>query len=713
MLNGFYTDVSRKMNSLLYRGYDDDGRKIYNTYKFRPQMFLESKDPNAKWKTLDDVPVDPMRFDSMSDCRAFMKQYEDIKSFKIFGNSNHIPAFIQAEFPNEIKYKAKQIDICYLDIETQIAKSGVFVEATEATETITLIGIKSSKSSNYIQWGLKPFDQNKSIVSHIEVEYHQFDSEHEMLSDFILWWNDPMNTPDVITGWNTKLYDIPYLVNRLSRILGSDEAKRLSPWNNIEQKSVIIKGKECTYFNISGIQQLDYIDLFKKFCLNTYGAQESYKLDFIADLVLGEGKINYGESGYSNLTELYEKNHTLYADYNIVDIELIIKLEEKLGLLALVFTLAYYAGTNYNDALGTVAIWDAIIFRYLAKKHIAIPQNKMSFKTEYAGGFVKDAQSGRHEWIVTYDLNSLYPMLIVQYNISPETIVPHMKVQGLTPEKILDNPNINQWYPEDNLAIAANGACFRKDKQGFLPALMEELYNKRVTIKQLMITAQKEKEVTDKKSNRYAELLIEIDRASNEQMGIKILLNSCYGALANIWCRYYNIELAEAITLSGQLAVQTAERELNKFLSLALEDTTAKDRIIMSDTDSVTGDTIISINNKNITIEDYYNSSIGLMIKNDSFNRNYVKDISKNNDYTISLNKKTKQIETKKVQYVMKHTVKKRMFKITDDTGNTVVVTKDHSIIVENIIDGKILEITPEELNSQKHKILSLKLPFV
>lgn len=573
------------MNSLCYRGYDDDGRKVYNKYKFRPRMFIESKDKNSKWKSLEGIPLEEMRFDSMSECRQFTKQYEDVKSFNIYGNDKHIPAFIQAEFPNEIKYDKRLIDVCYFDLECK--SDAGFPEPTIADQEITMISIKSSRSNSYITWGLKDYDPSKSIVPHLKTEFRQFDSEHEMLYDFISWWADPMNTPDAITGWNTKLFDMPYLVNRLSRVLGTDEAKRLSPWNVIEQKTVIIKGKECLFFNVAGIQQLDYIDLFKKFCLNTYGAQESYKLDFIADVVLGDGKVNYGESGYKNLTDLYEKDHNLFTDYNLVDIELITKLEEKLGLINLVFMLSYRAGVNYDDTLGTVAIWDSIIFRYLADKNIAVPQNKMSFKEDYVGGFVKEAQTGRHEWVMSFDLNSLYPMLIVQYNMSTETIVPHMKVQGMSPEKILDNPEVKQWAPEDNLALAANGACFRRDKQGFIPAIVEEMYSRRVIIKKAMLEAQKEKEITDKNSKRYAELLIDIDRANNEQTCIKILMNSLYGALGNRWFRYYNIEIAEGITCSGQLAVQTAERAINVFLGTALEDKVLVDRVIMSDTDSI------------------------------------------------------------------------------------------------------------------------------
>jgi DNA polymerase elongation subunit (family B) len=570
----------------MYRGYDADGAKVYEKFKFRPTMYVESKDRNAKWKSLEGVPLEPMRFDSMSECRAFMKQYEDVSAFKIYGNDRHIPAFIQAEFPGEIKYDAKRIDIATLDIECKSEKG--FPEPSIADQELTVIGLKSSRLNKYIIWGTKEYDQSASVVPHIKKEYRYFETETEMLQDFIEWWSDLSNTPDVITGWNTRFFDVPYLVNRIARVLDHDDVKRLSPWGVIEQKTTVVKGKELLFFNIQGIQQLDYMEMFKKFTVNTYGAQESYSLNFIAEVVLGENKIDYSEE-YGSLTELYEKNFNLYVDYNCVDIELIEKMEEKIGLLSLVFTLAYYGGVNYGDTLGTVAIWDAIIFRRLADKHVAVPQNDVSYKTDYAGGFVKPVIKGRHEWVMSFDLNSLYPMLIVQHNMSPETLVKHMKVDGLSPERMLDNPNVEKWNPEDGLTIAANGACFRTDKQGIIPQIVEEIYMNRVTVKKAMLKAESELEVTDKKSKRYHELEIEIDLASNKQMCLKILLNSLYGATANRFFRYYSIDLAEGITLSGQYVIQSVEKELNTYLSTALKDNPKRlvDRIIAADTDSV------------------------------------------------------------------------------------------------------------------------------
>jgi DNA polymerase elongation subunit (family B) len=308
------------MNQLLYRGYDSDGAKVYEKFKFRPVLYTETKNTAAKWKSLEGTPLEPHRFDSMSECRQFMKQYEDVASFKIYGNDRHIPAFIQAEFPNDIKYKRDQIDVVTLDIEYDTEHG--FSESTEAKCEITVIGLKSSKSDKYIIWGNQPYDPSKSTVPHLKKEYRYFATEAAMLTDFIDWWNDTNNCPDVVTGWNSRLFDIPYLINRIARILDHDAVKRLSPWGVIEQKSTVIRGKEEVYFHILGIQQLDYLDLFKKFTVNTYGQQESYRLDFIAEVVLGANKIHV--AGIDNAFVLLNKNgdEKLKDDLTIADADL-------------------------------------------------------------------------------------------------------------------------------------------------------------------------------------------------------------------------------------------------------------------------------------------------------------------------------------------------------------------------------------------------------
>jgi DNA polymerase elongation subunit (family B) len=598
MLHGFYTSIDRHMNNLLYRGYDEDGVKVYQKFKYRPVVYLESQDGNNKsgWKSLDGVPLEPMRFGSMSEAREFRKTYEDVKSYRIHGNDRHVSAFIQAEFPHKIPAKPTIIDVCIIDIETAYGViNGVtttsFPEPGEAHHAVQTISIYSTRLRKTIAWGLKDYSPTSR-----DVEYRKCISESDMLEDFVSWWSDPINTPDVISGWNTRLFDIPYLVNRISRILSADTAKKLSPWNIIEERNVTIKGRESKFYEISGIQHLDYMELFKKFTVNTYGAQESYRLDAIAELVLNQNKLDYGES--SSLAELYEKDFTRYLDYNILDVHLIRSFEEKIGLLSLVFNLAYFGGVNYSDTLGTVAIWDSIIFRHLAQRKIAVPPPKFHPQQTYPGGYVKEVEPGLYDWIVSFDLNSLYPNIIIQYNMSPETIVPQNKLSGLTVDSLLKGGTVLGREGGTDLAVAANGATFKRDTQGFLPELIEELYNRRVGIKGEML---EKKKLAAAKGSAAEEYAADIELLSTEQMCIKILMNSLYGALGNRFFRYYDLNIAEGITLTGQLTVRYAEKAINRYLTEICG--TDKDRVVAIDTDGVyvnMRDVVDKFNPKNV-----------------------------------------------------------------------------------------------------------------
>lgn len=696
-LTGFYTNVDRHMNSIKYRGYDESGKKIYESFRYKPCLYVESKNPQSKWRSLDGKTLEPVRFESMSEAKGFIKQYDGVSGFKIYGNDKWIPAFIQSQFPDKIDYVKRFIDIAYIDIEVDCDDEGSYSEARMASNRVLTITVKSSRRDEYIVWGLKEYDITSCKLRHLKIDYREFVKENDMLQDFIDWWSDPDNTPDVVSGWNTNFFDIPYLVNRCSLCLDEGEVLKLSPWKQIEERNVTVKGQEQYGYNIMGIQQLDYLELFKKFTLNTYGQQESYKLDHIAEVVLDENKVDYSGS----LKNLYETDYQTYVEYNIVDVELIERFEQKLGLLNLVFTLAYFGGVNYNDTLGTVAIWDSIIFRYLANKFIAVPPNKGSHSKKYAGGYVKDPNPGMYDWTMSFDLNSLYPNIIIQYNMSPETLVRHSVMHGLTPEAILKNGVIDG--VESNLAVAANGATFRRDKQGFLPAIIEDLYNRRVTIKKTMLQKQQEYEI-----EKSDELNREISRLDTEQMCIKILMNSCYGALGSPYFRYFDLLIAEGITLSGQLVINYAERAVNEYLNKFLKNTKEKDYVIAMDTDSVVGDTLIKINGKDIKISDYYDSINGKFIKYDEFNEDYVKDTSTLNDYSLSLSKEGK-LESKLVKYVMKHKVKKTMFKITDQLNNSIIVTEDHSVIVKDKKTNKIVSIKPNQIDPNLHYILSVK----
>ena len=560
LLGGFYTSVERFGNHLLYRGYDDDGKKISHRIKYKPTLYLKSKKQNTTWKSLDGVPVDPIQFSSMSELRDFQKTYRDVPDFKLYGNERHIHAFIQGQFPNEIPYDRRLIDIASLDIETSFGDG--FPEIDNPVNEILTIALKSSKDNIYRVWGLKPYNEEKTELKHLNIEYRQFANESSMLEAFIEYWSTPDNTPDVITGWNTRFFDIPYMISRMAFLLGEEKVRNISPWRKIERKDIRVQGSVRTTFDIMGIQHLDYMELFKKFAY-TYGNQESYSLNHISSVVLGEKKLDYSEVG--SLRDLYGADYQMFVDYNIKDVELIERMEEKLGLITLVMTMAYLGGVNYQDTLGTCAIWDSIIFRRLARSKIATIPSEEKTSEAFPGGYVKDPHVGMHDWVMSFDLNSLYPNLIVQYNMSPETILGMPGAEGAT---------------------ASNGAVFSKAKKGIIPEIVEELYAKRVTVKNEMLEAKTKLETISKRQRKeYQVTSGQVARLETLQTAIKILLNSLYGAMGNKYFRYFDLRIASGITMTGQSVIKHGEKSVNAFLDNFIGE--SKDRVIAMDTDSL------------------------------------------------------------------------------------------------------------------------------
>ena len=561
ILSGFYTSVERMGNFLLYRGYDDNGKKVTHRIKYKPTLYLKSKKPVTEWKALDDTPVEPLQFGSMSEVKDFEKSYKGVPNFVLYGNTRHIPAFIQNQFPNEIVYHRDMVDVGSLDIETSYGDG--FPEVDNPINEILTIAYKSSNDETYRVWGMKPYDEAITSLKHLKIEYRQFTSESSMLEAFIDFWSDPENTPDIITGWNTRFFDIPYMVARMAFLLGEEKVRNLSPWRKIERKEIYIKGRQQITFDIKGIQHLDYMELFKKFAY-TYGNQESYSLNHISSTVLGEKKLDYSEVG--TLRDLYDADFQMFVDYNIKDVELIERMEEKLGLITLVLTMAYLGGVNYQDTLGTTAIWDSIIFRRLARSKITVIPSEPKESQTFPGGYVKDPHVGMHDWVMSFDLNSLYPNLIVQYNMSPETLIG-------------SRPNAEG-------AIASNGTVFRKDKKGIIPEIVEELYAKRVTIKDDMLKAKTKLETISKRQRtEYQQTSSQVARLETLQTAIKILLNSLYGAMGNKYFRYFDIRIASGITLTGQEVIKYAETKVNDFLNNFIGE--SKDRVIAMDTDSL------------------------------------------------------------------------------------------------------------------------------
>jgi DNA polymerase elongation subunit (family B) len=551
-------------DQFLVRGYEN-GEHFMIREKFSPTLFVPSN-KKTKYQTLTGEYVESIQPGTVRDCREFIKKYTDVEGFKIFGNEKYIYQYIAEKYSeNEIKFDISKIKLFTLDIE--VASENGFPDVESASEEILLITIQDYSSKEIFTWGKGPFKLTKS-----NSYYRQFNNEYDLLNDFIHWWMN--NTPEVVTGWNSKLYDIPYIVRRIDRVLGEKLMKRLSPWGLVTEDEVYISGRKNISYDIGGISQLDYLDLYKKF---TYKTQESYRLDYIAEVELGQKKLDHSE--YETFKDFYTKGWQKFVEYNIVDVELVDRMEDKMKLIELALTMAYDAKVNYEDVFSQVRMWDTIIYNYLKKRNIVIPPNERSDKeSKYAGAYVKEPIPGAYDWVVSFDLNSLYPHLIMQYNISPETLL-DQRHPTVNVDKILNQELTFDSYSD--YAVCANGAMYRKDVRGFLPELMEKIYNERVIFKKKMLAAEQEYE-----KKKTKELEKEIARCNNIQMARKIQLNSAYGAIGNQYFRYFKLANAEAITLSGQVSIQWIMNSMNSYLNKILK-TNGVDYVIASDTDSL------------------------------------------------------------------------------------------------------------------------------
>ncbi len=558
----FYTNVQLIGNQFLVRGYEN-GKHITKREEWKPTLFLPSK-KKSKYKTLEGEYVEPIQPGFVRDCREFYKKYQDIEGFKIYGNDRYVYQYIADRYPGDhIEFDIKKIKLVTIDIE--VASENGFPDVENVAEEMLLITLQDYATKKIITFGSRPFNNTNP-----DVKYVLCKDEAHLFREFLAYWRE--NLPEVITGWNSQMYDIPYLAGRINRVLGEKYMKDLSPWGLVSQQEVYIHGRRHINYDIGGVTQLDYLDLYKRF---TYTNQESYRLDYIANYELGQQKLDHSE--YDTFKDFYTNGWTKFVEYNIRDVQLVDAFEDKLKLIELAITMAFDAKVNFIDIHFQVRMWDTIIYNYLNKRNIVIPPKRRTSKSEkYAGAYVKEPKPGRYDWVVSFDLNSLYPHLIMQYNISPETLWetrhPSASVEGILSKKtVIDG----------EFAVCPNGAQFRKDVRGFLPELMETIYNERTIYKKKMLAAKQQYEDT-----KNPKLLKDIATFNNIQMARKIQLNSAYGAIGNEYFRYYKLENAEAITLSGQVSIRWVENMLNERLNKILK-TEEEDYVIAVDTDSV------------------------------------------------------------------------------------------------------------------------------
>jgi DNA polymerase elongation subunit (family B) len=572
----YYTNVTCYGNNILFRGVNE-GRRVKTKIQYSPTLFLPTN-KDTGWKNLFDENLEARTFETMKQAREFVKRYDEVQNFKIFGNTSFEYAFIADTQKGMIDWNINNVLVDIVDIE--VGSENGFPDPYIASEPITAIAI------HRLNGGMKVYGCGDYVIKGDE-KYIKCKDEYDLCRTFLMDWQS--DCPDVISGWNIKFFDIPYLYNRFMRVLGETFTKKLSPWENIYVRERNFKGKKLISYDITGVACLDYIELYKWYAPGGK-SQESYRLDNIANVELGESKISYDE--YDNLHQLYRLNYQKFIEYNIKDVELIVKLEDKLKLIELALTLAYDTKTNYEDVFAQTRMWDSLIYSYLLEKKIVVPPKIVKEKAEaFEGAYVKEPQVGKHDYVASFDLNSLYSHLMMQYNISPETLIEHHDYTPEMREVITQSVSVATLLKKkvdtsslENVTLTPNGQFFRTDIKGFIPQMLEEMYEDRKKFKKMMIKCQQDyqKESDESKKKELGNL---IARYNNLQLAKKVSLNSAYGAMGSQYFRFYDLRMALAVTLAGQLSIRWIENKINQFMNKLLKIET--DYVIASDTDSI------------------------------------------------------------------------------------------------------------------------------
>lgn len=504
----YFTSVDYSKGKLLVRGYDEQGIPIqYKTTGSDIVLKLWIEDPQGQSSktSLDSKKLQETCFSSFAELEDF---------YKSFGQNK---LAIHGYFPFENQYITQQnltlnpdfskIRIAICDIETTSIKG--FPSTTDPQEMVQIVSIWTSHTQRITSFCLEVPGLSETDFGD-DVDIISCQTEKELLYRVLDFFSSEKF--DVISAWNGDLFDYPYLYHRAKTILSPKDAQKFSPWKQVQEKTVSINNRTLPTVNFVGSTCLDYLSLYKKFVLEK---QESYKLDYIAEVELGERKLDYSE--YNTLQEFWEQDPLRYFRYNIQDVRLVVGLDKKLKLFNLIFTLGYIAKTNFADIFSPVKTWESLCFNYLWEHNKVVPPQKNSSKEEsFAGAYVKDPRPGMYTDIVSFDITSLYPSLIRLLNISPETLQDKKPIdlsQVNLLETLLDKTTlqsnetvktlISKTLPEQNLTMSINQQFYTKEIEGMLPSIMASLFNRRSTAKKEMIKLSQELERLEEELSSY------------------------------------------------------------------------------------------------------------------------------------------------------------------------------------------------------------------
>jgi len=586
----FYKNVFLEKNYLLTKEYKNN-KDVYTKVKYEPSIFMEDNE-GFYYEPITKHKLKKHTFTSIYDYYAYVKKYQDISNYKLYGNKDFRSCWLADNYA-ETKFDVEKIKPCLniINIDIEVVSQDGFPKPEDALAPLCLItlgNLYKGDDEKFITLGLRPI-QDKSIEE--DTTYIFCKDEKELLKKFIEVWQS-LNV-DIVTGWNVGDFDITYLINRMKRVFKFSTAYKnlwlgLSSWGVIKEhtKSQYVFGtKQITkYYTIAGVTIFDYLSIYKKYIFKN---RPSYSLDSISQIELGEGKIEYSND-YLSLNNLYEENYDLYVKYNIQDVALVNKLDKKLKFMDMVLHLIYDAVMPYDNVLLPTKMWEQIIFKYYKKHKLVMLYNTYTNNedSEYIGAYVKEVIPNKYLWIMAFDIDSLYPNIIVQQNISFETYCPQEYSKIINPNDIENESEEeiktrNEYLKEKNVTFTLNSVEYTKETCGILPTLIKEIYKERQRCKRL--SKDNNKKYIDTKLEKYK---IRADYYSSYQHIKKIQLNSLYGALGCIWFKFFNIKLAESVTSTGQYIIKSIENSVNNYIKTILNKE-KEDYIVAMDTDSI------------------------------------------------------------------------------------------------------------------------------
>ena len=552
---------SREASAYLFT-WDDNGNRVTKKIPFRPYFYVETNLDKADGLSIFNTRLKKKEFPNSYERN---KAAQDGAIKRLYHNIQVEQQFLIDRYSEDYDkpdFSKNPIKVCFLDIE--VFSPDEFPEAQAAKHPINLITIYDNISRKFFTWGTKPYTPSRDNVIYTECS-----SEYDLLNKFLEFWENDY-FPDVLSGWNTDFFDFPYLINRITNMLGDEAPKRLSPLKSLWcRKGIFVKGQELDRWYIHGISAMDYLEVYKGFAR---GLLESYALNFVAQHELGEGKLAINATNLATLSETDWQN---FVDYNIQDVDLLVRMENKLQFFKIIRMLAYKGLTNFESALGKVSIVTGCV-ALEARKHGMIIPTFVEGPTREAieGGYVRDPERGLKTAVVSYDANSLYPNTIITLNISPETKVGKITNKSndsttilLTSGKEYKLPNekFERFVDLEKLAISKAGVLYTQKKKGVVPSLIDNLYAERVANKNQYVDYKKKLSKLTPDTDEYRLCKASMERADTIQYVIKILLNSIYGVFANKFSPICDSDHAGSITLTGQSVVKQASVILDEY----------------------------------------------------------------------------------------------------------------------------------------------------